>query len=291
MLVSELIQKKKASGLSNRQIAELSGVPFGTVQRIFGGITKSPRSETLRALEKVLAPEIMPASEKVKALENEPALKKMPATASYDMPAAQDSMLREAGLAYQVKPAKQQGTYTLADYYAWPEEERIELIDGVIYDMAAPASVHQLLAGALHATLLQHVLQHGGACTPIVSPIDVQLDRDDRTMVQPDVVIVCDKSQITPKGIYGAPDFVAEVLSPSTRRKDLIIKLNKYMAAGVREYWLIDPDSKTVTVYDFGHEIFPVHYTFEDTIPVAVWEGACKVDFRVIAEFIRSRLE
>ena len=77
-----------------------------------------------------------------------------------------------------------------------------------------------------------------------------------------------------------------EVLSPSTKRKDIIIKLNKYLNAGVREYWMIDPLEETVTVYDFEHDSFSMHYTFDDLVPVMIWDGACTVDFREIRDYI-----
>mgnify|MGYP000438242551 FL=1 len=132
----------------------------------------------------------------------------------------------------------------MEDYYALPEEQRVELIDGVIYDMSAPTSVHQLLGTEILLVLKDYIRKQHGRCVLIASPIDVQLDCDDKTMVQPDVIVVCDREKIQNRCIFGAPDFVAEVLSESTRKKDLVLKLNKYMTAGVREYWLVDPDRK-----------------------------------------------
>ena len=148
------------------------------------------------------------------------------------LPADTADMIREASAPYFVK---KQGDYTLEDYYAIPDDIRVELIDGVIYDMSAPTSVHQLLTGFLFTQFMNHVMKEKGSCLPIVSPIDVQLDCDDRTMLQPDVVIVCDRKKVVHRCVYGAPDFVLEILSPSSRKKDSIIKLNKYMNAGVRE--------------------------------------------------------
>ena len=85
----------------------------------------------------------------------------------------------------------------------------------------------------------------------MAAPMDVQLDCDDKTMVQPDVMVVCDRDKITRKCIYGAPDLAVEILSDSTKKKDMYVKLGKYMEAGVREYWLVDPKGKKVIVYDF----------------------------------------
>ena len=111
MTVSEMRKRKKELGYTNEKVSELSGVPLGTVQKIFAGVTDSPRYDTLQALEKVFVKEW--------------------------------NMLRESVTAYQVK---RQGEYTLEDYYALPDERRVELIDGVIYDMSSPTSTHQMLA-------------------------------------------------------------------------------------------------------------------------------------------------
>ena len=139
---------------------------------------------------------------------------------------------------------KKQGEYTISDYYAIPEDVRAELIDGVIYDMAPPLSVHQLLSAKIHGYLARYIEKKGGSCIPFFAPIGVQLDKDDKTIVEPDILIVCDRNQITRRGIYGAPDFVIEILSESTKKKDSYLKLMKYQNAGVREYWLVDPEKK-----------------------------------------------
>lgn len=255
MTISEMKQRKKELGYSYQQISSLSGVPLSTVQKIFRGTTQAPRYETLCALEKIFE----------------------------DHESSSADCVREAA-PYLVK---QQGTYTLDDYYQLPEDIRAELIDGVIYEMSAPASAHQLIAGIIHAKFFNHVAAHKGDCLPIISPIDVQLDQDNKTMLQPDVVIVCDRDKVINRCIYGAPDFVIEILSPSSKKRDTIIKLNKYMNAGVREYWIIDPNKKTVIVYDFEHDNYPLIYGFDAKIPVAIWEGECIIDFQEVFEYVR----
>lgn len=104
--------------------------------------------------------------------------------------------------------------------------------------------------------------------------------------MKPDVLVICDRSRVIRRCIYGAPDFVVEILSPSTRRKDVTIKLNKYMNAGVREYWVIDPIQRKVLVYDFFAETYPVIYGFDTKIPVAIWDGDCVIDFQEISDYI-----
>lgn len=257
MTVKEMKERKQELGYTYAQIAELSGVPLGTIQKVFNGATSSPRYETLRALEAVLGE-------------------------------SQNFYIRESQPAYMTK---KQGEYTLEDYYQIPDDIRVELIDGVIYDMTAPTSVHQLIAGFIHAKLLTHVIAHGGLCLPMVTPIAVQLDCDDKTMVEPDVLIVCDRDKIIERCVYGAPDFVIEVLSKSTKKKDAILKLNKYQNAGVREYWMIDPIKKKVIVYDFEHEDYPILYSFDDQVPVQIWGGECIIDFKEVYEHIRFLYE
>lgn len=258
MTIQEMKERKKELGYTYAQIAELSGVPLGTVQKVFNGATSAPRYETLRALEQLLGD-------------------------SHDM------YIREAQNIYGSK--KQQGEYTLEDYYEIPDDIRVELIDGVFYNMTAPTSPHQLIAGYIHARLLGHAMEKKGPCLPMISPLDVQLDCDDKTMVQPDVVIICDRDKIINRCIYGAPDFVIEVLSKSTRKKDMVIKLNKYMNAGVREYWMIDPIKKTVIVYDFDNEEYPVIYGFDAKVPVQIWNGECIIDFQEVYDHIRFLYE
>ena len=252
MTVQEMKERKKELGYSNAMVAELSGVPLGTVQKIFSGATASPRYETLRALEAVLKKK-----------------------SAYSFSEGDGSRVEESSAPYLTK---KQGEYTLEDYYNLPEDQRFELIDGVIYDMTAPTTIHQSILGRIYAHLLYHIDAKGGQCIPLVSPVDVQLDCDDKTMVEPDVIIVCDSDKIIRRCVYGAPDFVMEVLSKSTKKKDMFIKLNKYLNAGVREYWMVDPDKKTVMIYDFEHDDYRLA-SFSEKIPVAVLDGECVIEF------------
>ena len=119
------------------------------------------------------------------------------------------------------------------------------------------------------------------------SPVSVQLDEDDRTMIQPDVVICCDREKILQSHVYGAPDMVIEILSPSTRKKDMGLKLKKYITARVREYWMVDPDKKKVVVYDLENEELPVVYGFENRVPVGIFQGECEIDFSEIYESVK----
>ncbi len=274
MTLEEMKARKKELGLSNKEIAKRSGVPLGTVQKIFGGVTGAPRMETIIALEKIFLP--------------------APKRSDPELSSGTERNIRyvaESMPAFKINSygsyRKRQGEYTIEDYYAMPEDRRVELIDGVIYDMASPSYEHQLISGELSYQLQDYVKKNKGKCRVFTAPFDVQLDRDSRTMVQPDLLVICDKEKTNRGGVYGSPDYVIEILSPSTAKLDVTIKLNKYMRAGVREYWIIDPENRQIFVYQkLADKIFLETYTFDDSVPVGIWEGRCKIDFPDISRQI-----
>ena len=159
MTLTEMKQKKHELGYSNEQIAQLSGVPFGTVQKIFSGTTKHPRYATLQALEKIFADQ-KPSSSGASAV-------------------------KEKVFSYGTyKTEKKQGEYTLEDYYALPDDYRAELIDGVLYEMSSPNFNHQLLASRLHMALLSPILKNKEDCFALEAPMDVQLDCDNKMCIR-----------------------------------------------------------------------------------------------------------
>lgn len=254
MTIQQMLEKKKEKGYTYAQIADLSGVPLGTVQKIFSGETEKPRYDTLLALERLFT---------------EPDAVRE--TASYK--------------------AGRNGSYTLDDYYALPDDQRVELIDGYFYEMSSPTFGHQSIGGEIYRQIANYIMEHGGSCRPFIAPVDVQLGCDNKTMVQPDVGIVCDTSKIKRFGIYGAPDFVVEVISPSTKKKDYALKLSKYMEAGVREYWILDFALEKILVYFFESDIYPVIYGFDQLVPVNIYDGSLKIDFSNIAKWLREGME
>lgn len=149
---------------------------------------------------------------------------------------------------------RDQHHYTYGDYRNWPEDVRYELVDGAAFMMApAPSVDHQTLAfevGHQIRTALE-----GHPCRVLMAPVDVLLGRADEpddavtTVVQPDVLVVCDPQKVTPRGIRGAPDWVLEVISPASASHDQIVKLAAYERAGVREYWLAHPSDRVLTIY------------------------------------------
>lgn len=251
MTVEDMKKRKQEKGYTYAQISELSGVPLGTVQKVFSGETTSPRYDTLRALEELFLEKPMVAEES----------------------------------AYSVRG---QGSYTLEDYYALPDERRVELIDGCFYDMAAPTFLHQKIAGEIYRQLANYIMDTGGDYQPLLSPVDIQLDCDDRTMVQPDVAVLCNDDKVRRWGICGAPDFVLEIISPSSRKNDYTRKLAKYEAAGVREYWILDSYQRRLLVYYFEDEQFPFICGLDKPVPVNIYRGALEIQFSHILQWIEN---
>lgn len=170
--------------------------------------------------------------------------------------------------------------YTYADYLQWPDETRYELIDGEAFLMSpAPLVEHQEIAGEVFRQLANQL--DGQPCRPYIAPVDVRLPRKFEadaaidTVVQPDVLVVCDPSKIDRRGVRGAPDWVLEVLLPSTAAHDQIAKRRAYERAGVREYWLVHPGDRTLTVYvlENGQYGRPEIYELKDETPLGVLPG------------------
>lgn len=169
--------------------------------------------------------------------------------------------------------------YTYGDYAKWPDEERWELIDGVPYNMSpAPSRIHQKFLGELFKQIAVYLT--GKTYEVYIAPFDVRLPKGDEsdeqidTVVQPDLVIVCDREKLDERGCKGAPDLAVEVLSPGTAGKDMKIKLALYERVGVKEYWLVDPSNKTVQVYQLeaaGRYGRPGIYTDTDQVKVGLF--------------------
>ena len=188
-----------------------------------------------------------------------------------------DSEVREALADYNKR-------YTYSDYVQWDDDERWELIDGVPYVMSAPSPRHQELLGNLHGQLWSFL--KGKQCKVYMAPFDVRLNADkfDNTVVQPDIVIVCDREKIDKAGCAGAPDMVVEILSPSTSRYDRTLKFNTYLKSGIREYWVIDPATKTLAVHILKDGNYISHaYTDEDIVNVHVLES-CAINLSEVFE-------
>ena len=177
--------------------------------------------------------------------------------------------------------------YTYADYCMWPEDERLELIDGAVYAKATPTRGHQSICGEIFWQLKSYL--RGKPCKAFFAPLSVRLNADtyDDTVVEPDIFVVCDESKLQDsKGVVGSPDLIIEVLSPSTAKYDMKTKFDLYLKNRVHEYWIVDPELKIAVVnilHDEGYISYP--YDENDSIPVHVLEG-CKINLADVFEGI-----
>ena len=170
--------------------------------------------------------------------------------------------------------------YTFADVLTWEENDRIEIVNGKAVMMAPPSSIHQKISMAIAAQLYNFL--EGKKCEIYPAPFAVRLfekdgdsPKDVDTMVKPDISVICDKSKIDKRGCKGAPDLIVEILSPSTRRNDRLVKLGLYQRAGVREYWIVDPENKAVQVLTLADGLLLPHedYGQENVAKVNVLDG------------------
>ena len=250
MDIFELKKKKNAAGMTNQEIADLSGIPVSTVNKIFSGATENPRYSTLLAIEEVLATR-----------------EKLPF--AYDHVMERPMMINECPAPYQYHAR----TYQEEDIEKLEEGIRAELIHGYLYMLAAPNRIHQYILAELLFQIQSHIKKNKGECHVYPAPFDVRIFGDDSVMVQPDISVICDRSKLTDKGCSGAPDWLIEIVSEGNSRHDYVTKLMQYQKAGVREYWIVDPKEKKVRVYNFVNPQKTGEYDFGQEITGGVMEG------------------
>ena len=179
-------------------------------------------------------------------------------------------------------PLPKEELYTTDFIYSLPDGERAELIDGQIYYMSTPSRIHQEILSFLHLEIGSYIRSKKGLCKVYPAPFAVFLNKNNKTYVEPDISVICDKSKLDDKGCVGAPDWVIEIVSPSSKRMDYYVKLLKYPTAGVREYWIVDPLKQIITVHNFEMETME-EYTFTDTVKAGIYEDLY-IDFSSITE-------
>ncbi len=157
----------------------------------------------------------------------------------------------------------QQRTYTSEDYWNLPDGIRAELINGQIYNMAPPSRLHQKILLELSSTIRNYIRSQNGSCEVYPAPFAVNLKADDKDWVEPDISVICDSDKLTDQGCSGSPDLIIEIVSPSSRKMDYIIKNALYSDAGVREYWIVDPQKETTMVYHFEEDAAPTMQPFD----------------------------
>ncbi len=169
--------------------------------------------------------------------------------------------------------AKQlQSFYTIDDIYSLPEGKRAELIYGELYLMSAPGTKHQEIVMELSYQIRHYIGASKGFCKVYPAPFAVFLNGNDEIYLEPDISVICDKTKVTEEGCIGAPDWIIEIVSPSSRSWDYNKKLFLYRASGVREYWIVDPLKNCVSVYSFERDEME-EYTFSDKVGVGIYDG------------------
>lgn len=170
--------------------------------------------------------------------------------------------------------------HTIEDIYALPDGQRAELIDGEMYMMAPPSRRHQHISMSLSHTIKDYIISQNGTCDVYAAPFAVFLSKDDKTYVEPDISVICDKDKLTEEGCSGAPDWIIEIVSPGSRQMDYMKKLFKYRSANVREYWIVDIEKKRITVYDFQNTVTE-EYNLNEIVPVSIFKDL-SIDFKEI---------
>jgi Uma2 family endonuclease len=176
-------------------------------------------------------------------------------------------------------------TITLEQYEALPEEKRAEVFDGIVYDMSSPSQIHQSISIQLATIINNYIIRRKSPCSIFSAPFDVKLSDNPLTIVQPDIMVICDKNKLDGKRCNGAPDFIIEIVSPGNPADDYIRKLYYYKNYGVREYWITDPRRKTVTVNYFEGNIVSVQYPFDSIIKVSICDDLF-INFSEISELL-----
>ena len=167
---------------------------------------------------------------------------------------------------------KKEDIYTIEDIYALPDGQRAELIDGKIYYMAPPSRTHQRISGRLYQSIANYIDSKNGQCEVLAAPFAVFLNDDDINYLEPDISVICDQAKLDEKGCHGAPDWVIEIVSPSSKPRDYMTKLFKYRTSGVREYLIVDPDKQITMVYGFEKDTVE-QYNFGEDVPSGIYDG------------------
>ena len=170
-------------------------------------------------------------------------------------------------------PLPREQVYTTDDIYALPDGERAELIDGQIYMMGTPSRIHQKLVGQLSRIIGNYIESNHGSCEIYPAPFAVFIKKDDKNYVEPDISVICDKNKLSDRGCEGAPDFIIEIVSPSSRRMDYYKKCALYAESGVREYWIVDPEKQRTMIYRYDVDAAPMIVPFEQDVAVGIFNN------------------
>ncbi|MCR5595287.1 MAG: Uma2 family endonuclease [Lachnospiraceae bacterium] len=296
MNISDLKKRKKELKLTTAELAYLAELPVSTVSKIMTGETRTPSYVTIEKIDKALTKEEMririEAYKKAieKYLSDHPDedfdesvfetyyrrindLTDAPIPYAVKKKATTDNNLR-SGSNLALNPSTPLNSEILHDI---GEDRSIELLDGHLIINEAPGVRHQLIVQNTGKIIDKYISDHGGKCMVFNVGINVCLGNNNDTVLIPDIAVVCNPDLLDEYGIHGAPDWVIEVVSKSTKHRDYNAKMHKYMSCGVREYWIVDPEKEKVTVYIEGEPMLAYVYGFDDLIPVYIYDSDLKI--------------
>lgn len=272
-LACMLIEARYKSGLSQRELEGRTGIKQAEISKI----ERAEGNPSIATVGKLLA-----GMGRVIGFDS-----------AYNKNLPRTDISVPASCASYLNPDRKQGQFTTRDIDMLPEDVRVELLDGILYDMAMPTYTHERIVAEILGDFIVYIRSKKGQCIATASNTGVYFDHDNKNFVVPDVVVICDKSKAKKKGVVGGPDFVLEVVSPSSRIRDIRKKEKLYSEKGVREYWIIDPERKTLIVnnyedeYTYGTEI----HGLNEVVGVGIYGGELKIDLNKIAEIIAEETE
>lgn len=264
MDIKNLKMRKKALKLTNQNIADLTDIPVSTINKIFSGATKSPRYDTLLAIEDVIGKKEMESDEITR----------------YEYGKCMDNpmMVKETS-----NYAFTSRRYTEKDLDQLPPGSFAELMDGVLYFKGMPSLTHERIICRMTKKINDYIEKHHGSCEVFSSHYamrlrDADAKGDETNVMLPDIMVVCNPDILTEELCDGPADWIVEVVSPYNAKNDYQKKSYHYRKGGIREYWIVDPQKRIVTVFDYESEQMTQQegitiYSFEEQIPVRIYPG------------------
>lgn len=178
-----------------------------------------------------------------------------------------------------------QGSFTISDVLAFPDNVNIELIDGCIYDIGTASLIHQEISMYLSAKFYEYIRKNKGLCK-VYTNFGLTFADDTQNYVIPDMGIICDKDKIKKDYVVGAPDFILEIASKNNWRNDYGVKCNLYRKKGIREYWILDPIKEYLIIHHFEKSSFPEIFHLSEVVGVRIYDNSLKIDLQEIKNII-----
>ncbi|MCR5475239.1 MAG: Uma2 family endonuclease [Lachnospiraceae bacterium] len=304
MDITDLKARKKTLKLTTKDIAYRADLPFGTVSKVFTGETKNPSYVTIEKIERVIVTEEMKARLEAYVKAFTDYLEEHPDEdvdrADFERHYRKEHGLSNVPIAFAKEEdgiilhgsnaLKRPDLATINELHLLGEGRNYELLDGHIIYNETPSHTHQRIVRSLGKIIDSYIETNDGNCEVFDTGFNVRLNEDDYTLVIPDLFVLCDKSKLTEAAVLGAPEWVIEVVSRSTRSYDYKEKMHKYMSAGVKEYWVVDPDKNRVVAFTEGEPMQISMYGPGEIIPVHIYDGDLKIAIEEILNRQQAKL-